>query len=209
MVSASSTAPVSGGGGAAAQRKLLVMVGGDDELLARCRPVFDTFADPVVHLGPLGAGQMAKLVNNLVFTALVSVGLETFAFADELGMDRVALAQVLASGSGGSRAAAILAGSGFDLSGLRQAAGNLHKDVGIMLDVARAGHASEPASLVELAQRTLATLGGGADLAHPEASAPSPARSRSRQALPSLASCHYLKCVDSLELGPVQRRRGV
>ena len=121
---------------------------------------------------------MAKLVNNLVFTALVSVGLETFAFADELGMDRVALAQVLASGSGGSRAAAILAGSGFDLSGLRQAAGNLHKDVGIMLDVARAGHASEPASLVELAQRTLATLGGGADLAHPEASAPSPARSR-------------------------------
>ena len=154
-------APVSGGGGAAAQRKLLVMVGGGDELVARCRPVFDTFADPVVHLGPLGSGQMAKLVNNLVFTALVSVGLETFAFADELGMDRAALAQVLASGSGGSRAAAILAGSGFDLSGMRQAVGNLQKDVGIMLDVARAGHASEPASIVELAQRTLATLAGG------------------------------------------------
>ena len=151
-------APVSGGGGAAAQRKLLVMVGGEDDHVARCRPVFDAFADPVVYLGPLGTGQMAKLVNNLVFTALVTVGLETFAFADELGMDRGAVAQVLASGSGGSRAAAIVAGSGFDISGLRRAAGNLQKDVRIMLDVARGSQAAEPTSLVELAQRTLTTL---------------------------------------------------
>ena len=148
-------APVSGGGGAAAQRQLLVMVGGDDEHVNRCRPVFETFADPVVHLGPLGSGQMAKLVNNLVFTALVTVGLETFAFADELGMDRGALAQVLAHGSGGSRAAAILAGSGFDLSGLRQSVGNLHKDVGIVRNIARERHATEPPAIMELAQSTL------------------------------------------------------
>jgi 3-hydroxyisobutyrate dehydrogenase len=156
-------APVSGGGGAAAQRKLLVMVGGDAEHLARCRPVFDTFADPVVHLGPLGSGQMAKLVNNLVFTAQVSLALETFAFAEELSMDRGALAQVLANGSGGSRAAAILAGSGFDLSGMRRSVGNLQKDVRIVLDVSRVGHAAEPASIVELAQRTLRTLTDRAD----------------------------------------------
>jgi 3-hydroxyisobutyrate dehydrogenase-like beta-hydroxyacid dehydrogenase len=156
-------APVSGGGGAAARRKLLVMVGGEDEHLARCRPVFDTFADPVVHLGPLGSGQMAKLVNNLVFTALVTVGLETFAFADELGIDRGVLAQVLANGSGGSRAAAILAGSGFNISGMRQVVGNLQKDLRIVLDVARGRHACEPASIVELAQRTLVTLDGGRD----------------------------------------------
>ena len=146
--SASSTLPVSGGGGAAAQQKLLVMVGGEDQHLAACRPVFDTFADPVVHLGPLGSGQMAKLVNNLVFTALVTTALETFAFADELGMDRAALAQVLANGSGGSRAAAILAGSGFDISGMSQAVGNLQKDVRIVLDVARGRKASEPAGIV-------------------------------------------------------------
>ena len=154
-------APVSGGGGAATQRKLLVMVGGEDEHLAACRPVFETFADPVVHVGPLGSGQMAKLINNLVFTALVTAGLETFAFADELGMDRDALAQVLANGSGGSRAAAILAGTGFDLSGMRQAVGNLQKDVRLVLDVARGRHASEPPGIVELAQRTLVTLVGG------------------------------------------------
>ena len=84
-------APVSGGGGAAAQGELLVMVGGDDDHVARCRPVFDTFAGEVIHLGPLGSGQIAKLVNNLVFMALVTVGLDTFELADELGMDRSAL----------------------------------------------------------------------------------------------------------------------
>jgi 3-hydroxyisobutyrate dehydrogenase len=156
-------APVSGGGGAATQRKLLVMVGGEPEHLARCRPVFDTFADPVIHLGPLGSGQMAKLVNNLVFTALVTLGLETFAFADELGMDRSALAQVLANGSGGSQAAAILARSGFDTSGLRGAVKTLDKDVRIALEVARGLHASEPAHVVDLAKRTLVTLAGEGD----------------------------------------------
>ena len=151
-------APVSGGGGAAAERKLLVMVGGEEEHVARCRPIFETYGDPVVHLGPLGSGQMAKLVNNLVFTALVTVGLDTFTFADELGMDRGALAQVLAHGSGGTRAAAILAASGFDTSGMRQSVVTLQKDVRIVLDVARGRHASEPASIVELARRTLRTL---------------------------------------------------
>jgi 3-hydroxyisobutyrate dehydrogenase len=153
-------APVSGGGGAAAQGKLLVMVGGDDKQVARCRPVLQTFGDPVVHLGPLGSGQMAKLVNNLVFTALATVALDTFGFADELGVDRRALAQVLAHGSGGSRAAAILAASGFDISGMKGSVGNLQKDVRIAREVARDRHAAEPASIVELAERTLQTLTG-------------------------------------------------
>ena len=55
-------------------------------------------------------------------------------------------------------AAAILAASGFDTSGMRQSVGTLQKDVRIVLDVARGRHASEPASIVELAQRTLRTL---------------------------------------------------
>jgi 3-hydroxyisobutyrate dehydrogenase len=151
-------APVSGGGGAAARRTLLVMVGGDRDHLDRCRPVFDTFANPVIHLGPLGAGQLAKLVNNLVFTAQVTVSLETFTFADELGIDRTAMAEVLAHGSGGSRASAILAGSGFDTSGMRHAVANLQKDYRIVIDIARESQASEPAGIVGLAQRTLETL---------------------------------------------------
>jgi 3-hydroxyisobutyrate dehydrogenase len=151
-------APVSGGGGAAARRTLLVMVGGDQDHLDRCRPVFDTFANPVIHLGPLGAGQLAKLVNNLVFTAQVTVSLETFTLADELGIDRTAMAEVLAHGSGGSRATAILAGSGFDTSGMRHAVPNLQKDFRIVIDIVRESQASEPAGIVGLAQRTLETL---------------------------------------------------
>jgi 3-hydroxyisobutyrate dehydrogenase len=154
-------APVSGGGGAAERQTLLVMVGGEKAHLDRYHPVLDTFADPVIHLGPLGAGQMAKLVNNVVFTALVTVSLETFALADQLGIDRHAMAEVLAHGSGGSRASVILASSGFDTSGMRQALGNLRKDVRIMTDVARAQRIPEPDTIFDLAGRSLEALADG------------------------------------------------
>ena len=62
-------APVSGGAPAVEEGKLLVMVGGDDDVVERCRPVFATYADPIVHLGPLGSGQVTKILNNLLFTA--------------------------------------------------------------------------------------------------------------------------------------------
>jgi 3-hydroxyisobutyrate dehydrogenase len=152
-------APVSGGGGAAAAGQLLVMAGGPEDLVERCRPVFQTFADPVLHLGPLGSGQLAKLLNNLVFTAQISLAMETFEFADQIGVDGEKLAQVLAHGSGGSRAVGILAASGFNFTGLRGAAGLLRKDVGIVHDIARAKGASEPTGVFGLARKTLATLG--------------------------------------------------
>jgi 3-hydroxyisobutyrate dehydrogenase len=153
-------APVSGGGPAAAVRKLLVMAGGEEEPVNRCRAVFETFADPVIHLGPVGSGQVAKLINNLVFTAQLTLALETFSFADRLGVDRAALAQVLGNGSGGSRAVGILAASGVDVSGIRQSEGLLRKDVRIMLEVAQAKGAREPEAIVQLARRTLETLVG-------------------------------------------------
>lgn len=160
-------APVSGGGIAASERRLLVMAGGEDEHVARCRPVFETFADPVIHLGPLGSGQTAKLLNNLVFTAQISLALDIFSFADRLGVDGAALAQVLAHGSGGSRAAAILAATGFDTTGLRGAAELLRKDVDLVLDVAQNRHADPPDTVVALARSTLATLTSMVDATAP------------------------------------------
>lgn len=160
-------APVSGGGPAAAERRLLVMAGGADADVARCRPVFDTFADPVIHLGPLGSGQLGKLLNNFVFTAQVGVALDTFAFADELGMDRAAVARVLANGSGGSRAAAILAASGFNTAGLRGAAPLLRKDVEIMRDVARSAGVWHPDSLAGLTEHALTLLTTSAEAPRP------------------------------------------
>ena len=134
------------------------MAGGEEEPVNRCRAVFETFADPVIHLGPVGSGQLAKLINNLVFTAQLTLALETFSFADRLGVNRAALAQVLGNGSGGSRAVAILAASGVDVSGIRQSEGLLRKDVRIMLEVAQAKGATEPEAIVQLARRTLETL---------------------------------------------------
>jgi hypothetical protein len=69
---------------------------------------------------------------------------------------------VLTHGSGGSRAAEILAFTGFDLGPMRQiAAPLLRKDVGLMLDVARSVGVPAPTALVELAERTLTTLEPG------------------------------------------------
>ncbi|WP_045875744.1 NAD(P)-dependent oxidoreductase [Pseudofrankia sp. DC12] len=151
-------APVSGGRPAAAAGRMSVMVGGTDEDVARARPVLETFADPLLHLGPLGSGQVAKLLNNFVFTAQVGLALETFAFADRLSIDRALAAQVLAGGTGGSRAAGILAAGKFDLTGLRGAEGLLRKDVRITLEVAADAGAEAPPMLSALAQGTLTTL---------------------------------------------------
>jgi 3-hydroxyisobutyrate dehydrogenase len=152
-------APVSGGGLAAAERTLLVMVGGEAADLERVRPVLATFGDPILHLGPLGAGQTAKLVNNLAFTAQLAFALDLFGFVGQLGVDREAMAQVLERGSGGSRASSILTGSAFDLSSLGQVAGPLlRKDFRLVADVARSQRVDLPESLLRLARNCLATL---------------------------------------------------
>ncbi|HEX4218869.1 MAG TPA: NAD(P)-dependent oxidoreductase [Acidimicrobiales bacterium] len=163
-------APVSGGGAAASRRNLLVMVGGDTQTVERVRPVLATFGDPILHLGPIGAGQVAKLVNNFVFTAQTALALETFAFVDALGLDQGAMAHVFDHGSGGSRAASILSGSKFDLSGMKKvAAPLLRKDVGLAVDVARSQGASLPPTVLKLAEAALRSLSEP-----PEEAAPSP-----------------------------------
>jgi len=126
-------APVSGGGHKAAARELLVMVGGDETALDECRPILETFGNPVLHLGPLGAGQEAKLLNNTLFTAQLALAAEVFDVAAERGLDQASVAQILATGSGRSFAADIVGGSGFNLDTMATGAGTLlAKDVGIL-----------------------------------------------------------------------------
>jgi len=130
-------APVSGGGGKAQSGELLVMVGGPPEVLERCRPVLVTFGDPILHLGPLGSGQEAKVLNNAAFAAQLALATEVFAVARERGLDRTAVAAVLANGSGRSYAAEVVTGFDFDVEGLAPFAGELlAKDVGILVDQA-------------------------------------------------------------------------
>ena len=149
-------APVSGGGHKAAEGELLVMVGGAAEVVDRVRPVLDTFVDPVLHVGPLGAGQEAKVLNNTVFAAQLALAAEVFALAASRGLDRQAVATILSSGSGRSYAAEVVTGSGFDLEGLAPFAGDLlAKDVGILVD--RAGLTGTV--LLAAADRALAQMG--------------------------------------------------
>jgi 3-hydroxyisobutyrate dehydrogenase-like beta-hydroxyacid dehydrogenase len=133
-------APVSGGGGAAAAGRLLVMVGGDTDVVERCRPVFATYAEPVVHLGELGSGQTTKLLNNLLFTANLATAATALSLAKELGVEPDRLTEVVSRSSGNSFALHALGGiGGLDqLAGV--AGGLLQKDVRLVADLAdRAG----------------------------------------------------------------------
>ena len=96
------------------------------------------------------------MLNNFLFTAQLAVGLETFAFAEQLGIDKVSMAQVLANGSGGSRGVSIIAGGGFGTAGLKHVAETiLAKDVGIMFDIATEADANEPPHVADLARAAL------------------------------------------------------
>lgn len=95
-------APVSGGAPAAQAGKLLVMVGGGDGPAELARPVLETFGNPVIHLGPVGAGQVAKLLNNTMFTAHIAVATSLFSLGKSLGIDPKDLGKVITHGSGQS-----------------------------------------------------------------------------------------------------------
>ncbi|MFM7141048.1 MAG: NAD(P)-dependent oxidoreductase, partial [Alphaproteobacteria bacterium] len=92
-------APVSGGDVGAREARLSIMVGGRDEDVARARPLFERMGRTIVHQGPAGSGQQAKLVNQvLVASGMIGV-CEALIFATHAGLDPEA---VLASVSGGA-----------------------------------------------------------------------------------------------------------
>lgn len=95
-------APVSGGGPAAASRTLTVMIGGAEEVVAAARPIFETFGGLIVRVGDVGAGQMAKLVNNALMAAHVAMAHYGLAAAATLGLDRAALTEIIKASSGRS-----------------------------------------------------------------------------------------------------------
>jgi len=149
-------APVSGGGYRAAAGELLVMAGGPADVVEQCRPILQTYGNPVLHVGPLGAGQEAKVLNNAVFTAQLALAAEVFELATAGHVDRHAMATVLAAGSGRSYAGEVVAGGGFNLDGLAPIAGQLlAKDVGIL-----AAHtALSRSTLLDTADAALARMG--------------------------------------------------
>lgn len=100
-------APVSGGEPGAQAGTLTVMVGGDPADLAIARPVFETFARLIVHLGPVGTGQHAKLINNTLLAANLGLAHAALEAGATLGVDQAALVELLLASSGRSLAVEI------------------------------------------------------------------------------------------------------
>jgi 3-hydroxyisobutyrate dehydrogenase len=130
-------APVSGGVEGAKNGKLSIMAGGDAPALDRVRPVLDAYAARITHMGPVGAGQNTKAVNQVLIAGIAQAVTEGLALGEALGLDPAALLPTLGAGAAGNwflekRGATMLANQfsvGFKL-------GLLHKDLGIVRELA-------------------------------------------------------------------------
>ncbi len=151
-------APVSGGGPAAAAGRLLVMVGGKPDAVERSRPVFATYADPIVHLGDVGSGQVTKLLNNLLFTANIATAKSTLDLGEALGVSVERLAEVITQGSANSFALRRIAQFGGSLDVLKSVAADLlKKDVCLIADLAESAGAT-PGAVLESADAALGLM---------------------------------------------------
>jgi len=160
-------APVMGGAAAARNRSLMVVAGGDADVVERCRPMLEAYADPIVHVGPVGAGQVAKLLFNLLFVVNVEVHERVADLAVRLGIDRSAAAAVLGQLRASSFAPRLIARE-IAPAALEHSAAILTKDVGHVLDIL-GDAAVDTAPLDELARGALDTLrrmAAGSDSGH-------------------------------------------
>lgn len=93
-------APVSGGIKGAADGTLTFMAGGSDAAFAAAKPLLDIMGQKAVHCGASGAGQAAKICNNMILGITMLGTCEAFALADKLGLDRQAMFDVVSTSSG-------------------------------------------------------------------------------------------------------------
>lgn len=156
-------APVSGGQSGAENGVLTVMVGGDAADFARAGPVIAHFARAVRHLGPAGAGQLTKMVNQICIAGLLQGLSEGVNFAQRAGLDVAAVIDTISKGAAQSwamenRWQTMTAGQfdfGFAVDWMR-------KDLSICLDEARSNGASLPAvALVDQFYAEIQAMGGG------------------------------------------------
>jgi 3-hydroxyisobutyrate dehydrogenase len=128
-------APVSGGAPAADAGALTVMVGGSAEAFEAAKPIFATFGRLIVHLGDVGAGQVAKLINNSLMAANLSIAHHALTAGIELGIPREVLVQLLVASSGRSFALDVCARMPAPTS-FEHGAALLEKDVRLLGEVA-------------------------------------------------------------------------
>ncbi len=155
-------APVSGGQAGAEGGTLTVMAGGDEGAIERVRPVLDAYAKAVTRIGESGAGQLAKMVNQIAIAGLVQGLAEAMTFTKHAGLDPALVLSAISQGAAGSwqmsnRWPTMAEGKfefGFAVDWMR-------KDLGLTLDEAgRNGAKLEVTALVDKFYGEVQALGG-------------------------------------------------
>ncbi len=155
-------APVSGGQAGAENGLLTVMTGGDAEVFAKAEPVIAHYARAVRLLGPAGAGQLTKMVNQICIAGLVQGLAEGVHFAQSAGLDVEAVIDTISKGAAQSwqmeNRWKTMAGGKFDFG---FAVDWMRKDLAICLDEARRNGARLPVSaLVDQFYAEVQAMGG-------------------------------------------------
>lgn len=91
-------APISGGAPAALEGRMAIMVGGDPDAFERARPLWDALARRATLMGPNGAGQSTKMINQVLVSTGLAVLAEACAFAERAGIDAAKIPEALAGG---------------------------------------------------------------------------------------------------------------
>ncbi len=142
-------APVSGGAQGAIDATLAIMAGGDAAVLERIRPLLDCLGKRIVHVGPNGAGQVAKACNQMIMVAAIQAAAEAMRLAGAAGVDCAKVRQALSGGSAASRV--------LDVMGERMVRRDFaagiearlhHKDFGLVMEAARQSGVPVPLTAV-------------------------------------------------------------
>lgn len=158
-------APVSGGAQGAIDASLAIMVGGEAAALEKVRPLLQCLGQRIVHIGPNGAGQVAKACNQMIMVAAIQAAAEAMRLAAASGVDCGKVRQALAGGSAASRV--------LDVMGERMVRRDFaagiearlhHKDFGLVLAAARRSGVPVPlAATVDQQLNALMAQGWGSD----------------------------------------------
>lgn len=142
-------APVSGGAQGAIDATLAIMVGGDAAVLEGVRPLLDCLGKRIVHVGPNGAGQVAKACNQMIMVAAIQAAAEAMRLAAAAGVDCAAVKRALSGGSAASRVLEVMGERMVrrDFSAGIEARLH-HKDFGLVLEAARQSGVPVPLAAV-------------------------------------------------------------
>lgn len=131
-------APVSGGAQGAIDATLAIMVGGEAAVLERVRPLLECLGQRIVHIGPNGAGQVAKVCNQMIMVAAIQAAAEAMRLAAASGVDCAKVRQALGGGSAASRVLEVMGERMVERDFAAGIEARLHhKDFGLVLEAGR------------------------------------------------------------------------